>query len=354
MRPSQQTPCLLILDGHASHTKSLPVLEFPREHGIIMLSLPTHTTHRLQPLDVGFFKPLQTYYDRYIDRWLKRHPGRVFTEYQVGETFKDAYEKAAVVETVTNSFRKCGIWPFNPDAFSDADYAPSLTTDRPLDHTYASDPVSGEASGSSSVQNLQMSTITASPAFDEAGVQSAAELPPIPAATSGARSVSDEAGVSSDPVFSAAGGLSSMQMSNNTSSPASGEASVQSAAELSSILVATSGVTSASVSDAAGGLSDPVSSAAGDSSSVQVLNIQQSHSQPVCVSPFDIASPPSVEGYVAKRRRRATTSTVLTWSPYMNEVKLRAEKKQKASSVSKTLFKEMEKCGDNGRGRSAW
>lgn len=92
------------MDGHASHTKSLPVLEFAREHGIIMLSLPPHTTHRLQPLDVGFFKPLQTYYDRYIDRWLKRHPGHVFTEYQVGEAFKDAYEKAAVVETVTNSF----------------------------------------------------------------------------------------------------------------------------------------------------------------------------------------------------------------------------------------------------------
>jgi len=45
VRPNQQTTCLLILDGHASHTKSLPVLEFAGEHGIIMLSLPPHTTH---------------------------------------------------------------------------------------------------------------------------------------------------------------------------------------------------------------------------------------------------------------------------------------------------------------------
>jgi len=88
-----------------------------------------------------------------------------------------------------------------------------------------------------------MSTITASPASGEADAQSAAELPSIPVATSGATSayVSDEAGVSSDPVSSAAGGLSSMQMSNNPSSPASGEASAQSAAELSLIPVATSG-----------------------------------------------------------------------------------------------------------------
>jgi len=113
------------------------------------------------------------------------------------------------------------------------------------------------------------------------------------------------------------------------------------------------GVTSASVSDEAGGSSDPVSSAAGGLSSVQVPNIHstQSHSQPVRVHPFDIASPLSVDGQVAKRGRRAMTSTVLTWSPYTNEVKLRAEKKRKASFVSKTLFKEMEKCGDNGKGK---
>jgi len=71
-------------------TKSLPVLEFARENGIIML-LPPHTMHRLQPLDVGFFKPLQTYYDRYIDCWLKSHAGCVFTEYQVGEAFLAVY-----------------------------------------------------------------------------------------------------------------------------------------------------------------------------------------------------------------------------------------------------------------------
>jgi len=253
-----------------------------------------------------------------------------------------------VVETVTNSFRKCGIWPLNPNAFSDADYAPSQTTDRPLDHTYASDPVSGEAGGSSSVQ---MSTIPASAASCEAGVQSAAELPSIPVATSGAAfdPVSDEAGGSSDPVSSEAGGSSSMQVSNIPASPASGEAVVQSAAELPSISVATSGAASDPVSDEAGGSSDPVSSEAGGALSVQVSTIHstQSHSQPMRVSPFDIAAPPSVEGQVAKRRRRATTSTVLTWSPYMNEVKLRDEKKRKVSSVSKALFKEMEKCGDN-------
>lgn len=137
VKPTVETPCLLILDGHASHTKSLDVIDMARANGVILLSLPPHTTHRLQPLDVGFFKPLQTYYDRFIDRWLKNHPGRVFSEYQVAEAFTDAYGKAATMETVTNAFRKCGIWPFNPDLFSDADFAAAETTDRPLEHNYS-------------------------------------------------------------------------------------------------------------------------------------------------------------------------------------------------------------------------
>ena len=91
VKPSTATPVLLILDGHASHTKNLDVIDLASSNGVIMLSLPPHTTHRLQPLDVGFYKPLQTYYDRYIERWLKSHPGSVFTEYQVAQAFKEAY-----------------------------------------------------------------------------------------------------------------------------------------------------------------------------------------------------------------------------------------------------------------------
>ena len=60
VKPSTATPVLLILDGHALHTKNLSVIDLASSNGVIMLSLPPHTTHRLQPLDVGFFKPLQT------------------------------------------------------------------------------------------------------------------------------------------------------------------------------------------------------------------------------------------------------------------------------------------------------
>lgn len=133
VKPTKERSVVLILDGHSSHTKNLQALDIARNNGLILLSLPPHTTHKLQPLDVGFFKPLQTYYDRYIDRWLRNHPGRTFTEYQVAEALKEAYGKAASIETASKAFENCGIWPFNPEIFNEADFAASATTDRPLD-----------------------------------------------------------------------------------------------------------------------------------------------------------------------------------------------------------------------------
>lgn len=53
---------LLLLDGHSTHSKNLDACDNVRENGIILMQLPGHTTHRLQPLDVSFFLPLQTYF----------------------------------------------------------------------------------------------------------------------------------------------------------------------------------------------------------------------------------------------------------------------------------------------------
>ena len=44
---------LLILDGHKSHI-SLDVLEKAKRKGVDMVTLPSHTSHGLQPLDVSY------------------------------------------------------------------------------------------------------------------------------------------------------------------------------------------------------------------------------------------------------------------------------------------------------------
>ncbi|KAF8238005.1 DDE-domain-containing protein [Tricholoma matsutake] len=48
---------LLILDGHNSHC-TYQFIKFAAKHCIIIVCLPSHTTHALQPCDVGVFGPL--------------------------------------------------------------------------------------------------------------------------------------------------------------------------------------------------------------------------------------------------------------------------------------------------------
>ena len=45
-------PVLLIQDGHSSHV-SIELIEMARANNVVLLCLPPHTSHILQPLDVG-------------------------------------------------------------------------------------------------------------------------------------------------------------------------------------------------------------------------------------------------------------------------------------------------------------
>jgi len=123
-------PSLLILDGHSTHTRNIEVIDLARDNGVTLLVLPPHCSHRLQPLDVAYMKPLSTYYNRECEKWLRSHPGRVITTFQVGALFGAAYLKASTPESAINGFSKAGIFPLNRDVFTDVDFAPSDVTDQ--------------------------------------------------------------------------------------------------------------------------------------------------------------------------------------------------------------------------------
>ncbi|XP_043464091.1 uncharacterized protein LOC122499682 [Leptopilina heterotoma] len=124
---SQESPVLLVLDGHTSHVKNMDVIDLAQENGVIILCLPPHCTHRLQPLDVSFMKPLSLNYSKEVQKWLRTHPNRVVTMFEIFGLFGKAFEAAATLSTAKNGFQKTGIWPFNRNLFSAADFAASQT-----------------------------------------------------------------------------------------------------------------------------------------------------------------------------------------------------------------------------------
>ncbi len=49
---------LFVLDGHGSHVPFVAI-EQVKEFGLNMITLPSHTFHAFQPLDVACFKPFK-------------------------------------------------------------------------------------------------------------------------------------------------------------------------------------------------------------------------------------------------------------------------------------------------------
>lgn len=70
------------LDIHASHLY-IKVLDFCKENGVILLSFPPHTSHRLQPLDVSVYGPFKKFYHEAKCGWLKSHPESTVSIYDI-------------------------------------------------------------------------------------------------------------------------------------------------------------------------------------------------------------------------------------------------------------------------------
>lgn len=126
--PTESNPVLLLLDGHATHVKNLDIIDLARKNNVIILCFPPHTTHRLQPLDVSFMGPLSTFYSQQLDYWLVNHPGRVVGLHQISKIFGEAYIKAANIRNACSGFKKTGIFPYDPEVFTEADFAAAETT----------------------------------------------------------------------------------------------------------------------------------------------------------------------------------------------------------------------------------
>ena len=104
---------LLIVDGHSSHV-NMEFLNWAHNERILILVLPPHSTHRLQPLDVVMFLPLSQFYSQELQKLMAEGLGFVTPTKRVFFTlFKKAWDRAFTEKNINSAFLKTGIWPLN-------------------------------------------------------------------------------------------------------------------------------------------------------------------------------------------------------------------------------------------------
>jgi hypothetical protein len=105
---------MLVLDGHESH-QSVDFEAYCKDHNIIPICLPPHSSHITQPLDVGFFSVLKRAYGREINMFIRAHINNI-TKVEFFLAFYAAYMQSMTVSNVLGGFRGAGLIPFDPQA----------------------------------------------------------------------------------------------------------------------------------------------------------------------------------------------------------------------------------------------
>src|SRR5271170_5409012 len=106
-------PRVLINDGFGTH-ESLELIRFCYENNIILCRLPSHTSHKLQPCDVGISGPLRDAYHEQVER-LYRGGSNMIGKQHFTLFYDRAHCKAFSSRTITSTWSKSGLLPFNPE-----------------------------------------------------------------------------------------------------------------------------------------------------------------------------------------------------------------------------------------------
>ena len=115
---SQENMILLIMDNAECHM-SIHAVEFALRHGIVIVTLPPHTTAKLQPLDVSIFGPFKTVLRCIQDEFKLSNPHVPITEQMLPEMACRAWDKVTNKSNICNGFAATGIYPLNSNIFPD-------------------------------------------------------------------------------------------------------------------------------------------------------------------------------------------------------------------------------------------
>lgn len=106
---------LLIMDGYTSHI-TLEVVEEAKLGRLDLLTLLSHTSHTIQPLDCSIFNPFKAYFKAYRDYWQAQNLTKTTSKETLAHWILLALRKALSEKNIKNSFKGDENYPLNKEA----------------------------------------------------------------------------------------------------------------------------------------------------------------------------------------------------------------------------------------------
>ena len=118
-------PVVLFFDGHSSHL-ALNLLRVARSESVDLYTLPSHTSHILQPLDVAVYGPMKAAWREILQQYKLETRASNADKKNFTALLSKLWDRSLTPAQLRAGFRATGIYPFNRKAVSDAKIATSI------------------------------------------------------------------------------------------------------------------------------------------------------------------------------------------------------------------------------------
>ncbi|XP_022080271.1 uncharacterized protein LOC110973627 [Acanthaster planci] len=108
-------PCLILYDGHREHI-TLSLVDWAKDHHMILSILPAHMSHTLQPGDVSCFGPFEHLYSQECHRYMQENSCTGIDTESVCKLACETYAVALSPSNLQAFFKKAAIYPLNQPA----------------------------------------------------------------------------------------------------------------------------------------------------------------------------------------------------------------------------------------------
>lgn len=115
-------PVVLIYDGHTSHI-SVSLIEMAIANDVVIVKLPPHSSHLLQPMDLCVFKPLKMAWDAQLIKWQRQNYGTKLPKPMFCTIISKIWSQINPAILI-KGFEKGGLHPFNNEVIPAENYDP--------------------------------------------------------------------------------------------------------------------------------------------------------------------------------------------------------------------------------------